>query len=268
MSEKLYYMRDNHTFVPLPREADGAIAVLRQEFEDGWNHGMLCSDTRRPVAHAHGDFTEFEPRARAWFAEEIAYRSPGDLEFASWQARAALPVQQGWQPISTRPMDGTRYLAVDSLGNVRLVRQADPEDRLPLMDTPSPWPELPIGWMPLPNSKYGIETSVLSTDPVRVIANTASEETPEEARIEAKRLRDALPHIDEMTRADVMNEIERLERIAALWQAVPREITPAMALAFWSMYDRATSPGSRSRTDLRGAYRAMLEASPQPKEAP
>lgn len=54
-----------------------------------------------------------------------------------------------WQPIASRPMDGTRYLAATAR-HVRVVRQADPDDRLPLMDTPEPWPDLPTHWMPLP----------------------------------------------------------------------------------------------------------------------
>jgi hypothetical protein len=47
---------------------------------------------------------------------------------------------------------------------------------------------------------------------------------------------------------------------------VPIEPTPEMALAFWSMHDRAKAPGGSRRTDFRGAYSAMLAASPLPPQ--
>jgi len=79
---------------------------------------------------------------------------------------SALPLPEGWQPIGTRPMDGARYLAVTAHGTVRLVRQADPYDRLPLMDTPEPWPDLPTHWMPLPAAPLLVQPEGLR---VRVI---------------------------------------------------------------------------------------------------
>lgn len=89
---KLYYMRDDHLFCPLPLDIEQAIEVIREQFAERYSSGMLCSDGGAPKpfgridpsAHGHGDFAEFEPRARAWLAVQLAYRSPADLEYESW----------------------------------------------------------------------------------------------------------------------------------------------------------------------------------------
>ena len=39
----MYYMRDNHTFLPIPLDPDEAEVLLRQEFDNGYTFGMLCS---------------------------------------------------------------------------------------------------------------------------------------------------------------------------------------------------------------------------------
>ncbi len=91
---KLYYMRDNHLFRRLPLDVESAIEVIRDEFHKGYTYGMLCSDGGRPStpmvidqdAHARASFAEFEPRARRWLAAELAYKSPGDLEYESWHS--------------------------------------------------------------------------------------------------------------------------------------------------------------------------------------
>jgi hypothetical protein len=92
---KLYHMRDNHTFQPLPLDVEGALTVIREEFAQGWSYGMLCADggppkpgplSTDPNAHGHGSIEEFEPRARAWLERAIGYRSDADLEYASWNS--------------------------------------------------------------------------------------------------------------------------------------------------------------------------------------
>jgi hypothetical protein len=101
---KLWYMRDNHTFRALPPDDEEAIAVLRVEFDRGFTSGMLCATSplhpfRPDNVHAHADFAEFEPRARAWLATARTYSSPGELEYASWRPPAA-PV------VDSKPTDG------------------------------------------------------------------------------------------------------------------------------------------------------------------
>jgi len=72
-----YYMRDNHTFSKLPLDPDQAVAALREEFSDGYTHGMLCwtGETSRSVRnlHAAGDETaeEFFDAARDWIKAAI-----------------------------------------------------------------------------------------------------------------------------------------------------------------------------------------------------
>lgn len=89
---KLYYMRDTHTFRALPLDVERAIIVLREEFADGCTHGMLCtkSISVEPV-RAHGQWAEFEHKARLWLAGCVNYKSPGDLEYESWAAPAGVP---------------------------------------------------------------------------------------------------------------------------------------------------------------------------------
>jgi hypothetical protein len=87
----LYYMRDNHTFRALPLDVEQAVAAVREEFEDGYTSGMLCT---KDIPHSpFGSSTEPRPhlsrpfnpeQVRAWMRYAISYRSPGDLEYESW----------------------------------------------------------------------------------------------------------------------------------------------------------------------------------------
>ncbi len=65
----IYYMRDNHTFLRLPLDADEAIDMMKAEFEKGYSYGMLCTKDH-PVEplHARGpQFSEiFFAEARQW----------------------------------------------------------------------------------------------------------------------------------------------------------------------------------------------------------
>lgn len=99
----LYYMRDNHTFRPLPLDIEGAVAAVREEHALGFTSGMLCTKSlpanvtgAEPNPHACRSFDEFEPRIRKWMTYVLAYKSPGELEYQSWRPAAAT---------STDPMD-------------------------------------------------------------------------------------------------------------------------------------------------------------------
>ena len=79
----IWYMRDNPTFRKLPRDADAAMDVLREEFAAGNNYGMLCGKEGIGVEHAHSTWPEFEPRARKWLAAALA-PTAADIEYESW----------------------------------------------------------------------------------------------------------------------------------------------------------------------------------------
>ena len=77
---KIWYMRDNHTFRPLPLDVHAAMAAIREEWNEGYTYGMLCSDSRiKPNVHGRGDWNAFVPEAMAW------------LERAIEQQKTALP---------------------------------------------------------------------------------------------------------------------------------------------------------------------------------
>lgn len=66
-------MRDNHSFrrVPLQTAEDleNAIRIVREEFDDGHSHGMLCSKhpkLERDSVHGRGNWETFEPQAIEW----------------------------------------------------------------------------------------------------------------------------------------------------------------------------------------------------------
>ena len=68
---KIWYMRDNHTFLPLPLDADKAIELMRGEWCAGYTYGVLCSKQLKiGNVHAKGKekWDEFERECRKWFA--------------------------------------------------------------------------------------------------------------------------------------------------------------------------------------------------------
>ena len=72
-----WYMRDNHTFCPLPLDAEGALAVMRAERDAGNTHGMLCGKPDGVVpAPLHASSAEnwptFEAAARPWLETAVA----------------------------------------------------------------------------------------------------------------------------------------------------------------------------------------------------
>ncbi len=59
----------------------------------------------------------------------------------------------GWRPIESAPRDNTWFLACATepgWGATRIVRYADPEDRLPIHGEGNMWPSPPTHWQPLP----------------------------------------------------------------------------------------------------------------------
>ena len=70
---KIYYMRDNHTFLPIPLDPDEAEMLLRQEFDNGYTFGMLCSkhEDSPGILHAGGnaELESFITNARVWIEE-------------------------------------------------------------------------------------------------------------------------------------------------------------------------------------------------------
>lgn len=90
----LYYMRDNHTFLPLPdADVDAAIEAIHHAYViRGYSHGMLCTKRSDAPPHVHGlgrdRWAEFEVLARKWLTAMLQrYKSPADLEYESWCAR-------------------------------------------------------------------------------------------------------------------------------------------------------------------------------------
>ncbi len=70
---RVYYMRDNHTFLPLPLIYDEAIQLVLREAKEGFSHGMLCAGDGCDYGHVHmrgmADWPRFEKEARKWFQQ-------------------------------------------------------------------------------------------------------------------------------------------------------------------------------------------------------
>ena len=85
---KIWYMRDNHTFLPLPLPLEAAMEQLRTAFVDMRDtYGSLCTNQgpmSRKMEHAGNDWKEFSPRARAWL-EAAVKPTAAELEYASWE---------------------------------------------------------------------------------------------------------------------------------------------------------------------------------------
>ena len=78
---KAYYMRDNHSFRRLPLEVDAAMAAIREEFDDGWTGGMLCTkdyrmDRRNVHANGKEHWAEFESAGRVWMEDFCRMAAP------------------------------------------------------------------------------------------------------------------------------------------------------------------------------------------------
>ena len=64
---RVWYMRDNHTFLELPLDIDEAISALRNEWPSGQTCGVLCSKEVNEEVHAHGEIEPFIAEVRAWY---------------------------------------------------------------------------------------------------------------------------------------------------------------------------------------------------------
>ena len=86
---RIWYMRDNHTFLSLPLDVDAAMVELRRAFiEEHDVYGSLCckeGPMRNTMEHARADWPEFEPQARRWI-EAALKPTDAEIEYASWLA--------------------------------------------------------------------------------------------------------------------------------------------------------------------------------------
>jgi len=88
MSEqRIWYMRDNHSFAQLPNDVDAAMARLQEVFDGHCGHYGMLATKQGPmngvVVHARSDWEEFAEQARPWL-EAALKPSDADIEYTSW----------------------------------------------------------------------------------------------------------------------------------------------------------------------------------------
>jgi hypothetical protein len=81
---RCWYMRDNHTFRPLPLDVDAALAIMRDERDNGKTYGMLCGSPHGvvpPAVHARtaAEWPAFEDAARPWLEAAVARSKPPNV---------------------------------------------------------------------------------------------------------------------------------------------------------------------------------------------
>lgn len=81
---RCWYMRDNHTFRPLPLDVDAAMQVMREERDDGQTYGMLCGRplgvVPEPVHVSTAEkWGDFEAKARPWLESAVAASKPPNV---------------------------------------------------------------------------------------------------------------------------------------------------------------------------------------------
>ena len=76
---KLWFMRDNHTFIPLPHDADEALKIIKADnkyYPDGWKYGALFTKDKRAesiaAVIARDCWEHFERDARKWFCDVLS----------------------------------------------------------------------------------------------------------------------------------------------------------------------------------------------------
>lgn len=74
---RVWYMRDNHTFRPLPLDVEAALAAMRDERDAGQTYGMLCGHPAGVVpgpvhASTAAEWPAFEDAARRWLETAVA----------------------------------------------------------------------------------------------------------------------------------------------------------------------------------------------------
>ena len=62
-----YYMRDNHTFKELTGSVENMLLQIKEEFDAGYTHGMVCAHGFSGVVHFSGEFKALE--ASLWLKE-------------------------------------------------------------------------------------------------------------------------------------------------------------------------------------------------------
>jgi hypothetical protein len=87
MTRRLFYMRDDHTFLCLPNDVERAMTALHHEFVTrGETYGMLCTKTG-PMAkvnlHAGNAWDWFALHARGWLCGALQ-PTDAEIEYASW----------------------------------------------------------------------------------------------------------------------------------------------------------------------------------------
>lgn len=77
---KAYYMRDNHSFLPLPFDIEQALDAIHLEFGRGFGHGMLFTKngSLNRVVHAEGNWENFRHDAKQWLNEFTNHQTSGD----------------------------------------------------------------------------------------------------------------------------------------------------------------------------------------------
>jgi hypothetical protein len=66
----IWYMRDNHTFRKLGTDPETAKQAIREEFEDGYTYGMLCTkDAHVEYVHARGKLEPFLAEVDTFFGK-------------------------------------------------------------------------------------------------------------------------------------------------------------------------------------------------------
>lgn len=69
---KIFYMRENHTFLPLPLNVEESVAAIREEFDNGHGHGSLCcKSVPNGFIDANGDVDKFEAQVRDFYAANV-----------------------------------------------------------------------------------------------------------------------------------------------------------------------------------------------------
>lgn len=86
----VWYMRDNHTFRRMSPNIELSLLALREEFDEGYTCGMLCTKggpMYGTYVHAHGKskWEEFAASAREWLPKAFE-PSAAEIEWQSWLA--------------------------------------------------------------------------------------------------------------------------------------------------------------------------------------
>lgn len=97
-----WYMRDDHTFRPLPLDVERAVSALREERDLRNLYGMLCGSPDGVVpapVHARDleKWPEFEAEAREWLVKAVRASQPPSAHSGPGQ-EVELPPPIGWLP--------------------------------------------------------------------------------------------------------------------------------------------------------------------------